>query len=253
MYKTFYMIRVLNERRSIRKYTDTPVEDALLNELTELASRASTTGNMQLYSVVVTRGEEEKRKLSPLHFNQPMITGAPVVLTFCADFNRFTKWCKQRKAVPGYDNFHSFLTATIDALLFAQTFCVAAESKGLGICYLGTVTYSADKISELFELPELVVPIATVTLGYPADIPVVQQDRLPVNAIIHYEKYHDYTSEDIDAIYQYKESLDESRRFIEINHKETLAQIFTDIRYTKKDNEQISLMFQDLLKKQGFN
>lgn len=246
-------MNILNERRSIRKYADTPVDDSLLNELAESASRASTTGNMQLYSVIVTRGEEEKKKLSPLHFNQPMIVSAPVVLTFCADYNRFSAWCEQRNAVPGYDNFHSFFTATVDALLFAQTFCIAAESKGLGICYLGTVTYSADKISELFELPKLVVPVATVTLGYPAEIPPVQQDRLPVNAILHHEKYHNYTPDCIDAIYQYKESLEESRRFIEINHKETLAQIFTDIRYTKTDNERISIMFQELLKKQGFS
>lgn len=246
------MIRVLNSRRSIRKYSSQSVNDSLLNELFEAAGRASNTGNMQLYSVIVTRSEEGKNKLSPIHFNQPMIKNAPVVLTFCADFNRFTKWCEQRKAVPGYDNFHSFLTATIDALLFAQTFCVAAESKGLGICYLGTTTYNADKLVEVLNLPELVIPITTVALGYPESIPSVQQDRLPLDGIVHQETYHNYTEEDINRIYSYKEGLEDSRRFIEENHKETLAQIFTDIRYTKKDNEQISAMFQVLLERQGF-
>lgn len=246
------MIRVLNSRRSIRKYSSQSVNDSLLNELFEAAGRASNTGNMQLYSVIVTRSEEGKNKLSPIHFNQPMIKNAPVVLTFCADFNRFTKWCEQRKAVPGYDNFHSFLTATIDALLFAQTFCVAAESKGLGICYLGTTTYNADKLVEVLNLPELVIPITTVALGYPESIPSMQQDRLPLDGIVHQETYHNYTEEDINRIYSYKEGLEDSRRFIEENHKETLAQIFTDIRYTKKDNEQISAMFQVLLERQGF-
>lgn len=115
----------------------------MLNELLEVAFRASTTGNMQLYSVIVTRDEENKKKLAPAHFNQPTVTTAPVVLTFCADFNRFIKWCELRKAQHGYDNFQSFYTATIDALLVAQQFCTAAELCGLGICYLGTTTYNA--------------------------------------------------------------------------------------------------------------
>lgn len=246
------MIDSLKERRSIRKYASDPVDDSLLNELLEAASRASTTGNMQLYSVVVTRSDEGKKQLAPLHFNQPMIANAPVVLTFCADYNRFTKWCKQRNADPGYDNFHAFLTATIDALLFAQTFCVAAESKGLGICYLGTTTYTADKLTELLHLPELVIPLTTITVGFPESVPAVQQDRLPLDSIIHSERYRDYSPQDIDAIYAYKESLVDSRKFIEENCKETLAQVYTDVRYTRKDNELISEMFRKLLEKQGF-
>ena len=245
------MIDILKGRKSIRRYSSKPVSDALLRELIEVAERASTTGNMQLYSVIVTRSQEGKERLAPCHFNQPMIAGAPVVLTFCADYNRFSKWCEQRKAVPGYDNFHSFLTAMIDTLLFAQNFCVAAESKGLGICYLGTTTYTADKLVEILKLPKLVMPITTITVGYPDENPV-QTDRLPVGAVIHSEQYVDYTPEEIDLQFDYKEHLEENRRFVEINSKETLAQIFTDIRYTKKDNEAISVMFKELLQKQGF-
>ena len=99
-----------------------------------------------------------------------MVKQAPVVLTFCADFNRFNKWCRLRKAEPGYDNFLSFITAAIDALLVAQNVCVAAEDAGLGICYLGTTTYMADKIIEILDLPEGVVPVTTVTLGIPMNI-----------------------------------------------------------------------------------
>ena len=99
----------IKNRRTIRKYKQEDVAATLLNELLEEAFRASTMGNMQLYSVVVTRDHEMKAKLAPAHFNQPMVTGAPVVLTFCADFNRFSKWCRCRKAEPGYDNFISFL------------------------------------------------------------------------------------------------------------------------------------------------
>ena len=68
----------------------------------------------QLYSVIVTRDKQMKERLAPAHFNQPMVTGAPVVLTFCADFNRFSKWCRERKAVPGYDNPCLLYTSNIE-------------------------------------------------------------------------------------------------------------------------------------------
>ena len=120
-------------RRTIRKYKQEEIPSTLLNSLLEEAFRASTMGNMQLYSVVVTREPEMKAKLAPAHFNQPMVTTAPVVLTFCADFNRFSKWCKFRKAEPGYDNPISFINAASDALLVTQNFCTLAEAHGLGI------------------------------------------------------------------------------------------------------------------------
>ena len=138
------MLAKMKDRRTIRKYTTQDISDSLLNELLEVATRASNTGNMQLYSVVVTRDQANKEKLAPAHFNQPMVKTAPVVLTFCADANRFVKWAEQRKAVPGFDNLQTFMAATIDAMLFAQCFCTAAEERGLGLCYLGTTTYNAD-------------------------------------------------------------------------------------------------------------
>ncbi len=241
----------LVNRRTIRQYSDKEISDGLLNELLEVAARTSTTGNMQLYSVVVTRDAEMKSALSPAHFNQPMLKQAPVVLTVCADFNRFNKWCEQCKAVPGYDNFVSFFNAAMDALFFAQTFCVAAEEKGIGICYLGTTTYNPDKIIDILHLPKFVVPLTTITMGYPAVVPP-QPDRLPLNSFVHKETYKDYTPQDIDNYYSLKESLPENHRFIAENNKETLAQVFTDVRYKKTDNEYFSKILLETLKKQGF-
>ena len=94
-------METIKNRRSIRKYTSDDVSATLLNELLETAARAQTMGNLQLYSVVVTRDMAMKERLAPAHFNQPMVKGAPVVLTFCADFNRTTQWCLNRKADPG--------------------------------------------------------------------------------------------------------------------------------------------------------
>ncbi len=245
------MLNLLKNRATVRSYSEKEVDDRLLNELLEASFQASTTGNMQLYSVVVTRDQAGKERLSPLHFNQPQIINAPVVLTFCADFNRFSLWCEQRQAVPGYANFQSFMTAAIDALIVAQTFCIAAESKGLGICYMGTTTYTAAGIVEALNLPKLVVPITTITVGYPKEIPSLS-DRLPLSSVVHQEKYVDYTPEAINDAFSYKESLAESKHFVDINKKDTLAQIFTDIRYTKANNETFSLAFLEVLKKQGF-
>ena len=245
------MLEQLNQHRTIRKYTDQSIDTKLLTQLLETACRASNTGNMQTYSIIVTTDGELKKQLAPAHFNQPMVTQAPVVLTFCADYNRFSKWCKQRNAEPGYDNFQSFMATAIDTMIAAQTFCIAAESLGLGICYLGTTTYNAQEIIKALKLPKLVVPVTTITLGYPADIPE-QTDRLPLDAVVHYETYTDFTNMTIDSLYTEKENSDFYKQFVAENNKETLAQVFTDIRYTKKNNEFFSDKFLEALKLQGF-
>ena len=241
----------IKNRTSIRKYADREISEELLNSLLQEAERTPTMGNLQLYSVVVTRDEEMKAKLAPAHFNQPMVTGAPVVLTFCADFRRTTLWAEDRKADPGYDNFLSFINAATDTLLFCQTFCNIAEEKGLGTCFLGTTVYLPQLIIDTLKLPRLTFPVATITLGWPDEDPA-QSDRLPVEAIMHEETYDDYTPERIDKFYSYKESLAENKHFVEINHKETLAQVFTDLRYTRKDNEAMSEGLMKAIRNQGF-
>ncbi len=241
----------LNKRTSIRKYAPREVSDELLYRLLREAERTQTMGNLQLYSVVITRSEKQKEALAPAHFNQPMVKGAPVVLTFCADFHRTSRWAEERNAKPGYDNFLSFINAATDALLYCQTFCNLADEEGLGYCYLGTTVYMPKQIIEVLELPKLVMPVATITLGWPDEQPALS-DRLPLESIIHEEHYEDYSRERIDQFYAEKEQLPENQKFVSINNKETLAQIFTDIRYTRKDNEAMSVTLIDALKQQGF-
>ena len=139
----------LKQRRTIRKYQQKDISADLLNDLLETSFRASTVGNMQVYSVIVTRDAERKAKLAPAHFNQPMVTQAPCVITVCADVHRFSMWCEQRDAEPCYDNFAWFLNGVTDALLAAQNLCVEAEAHGLGICYLGTTIYTAEEIARI--------------------------------------------------------------------------------------------------------
>ena len=244
-------MKSIQNRTTIRKYSDREVTEELLNNLIEEAERTPTMGNLQLYSVIITRSEEGKKALAPAHFNQPMVTEAPVVLTICADYRRTTIWADNRKATPGYDNILSFMNASTDALLFTQTFCNLAEEEGLGTCFLGTTVYMPKAIIDTLKLPKLVMPVATITLGWPAEQPA-KSDRLPLRAIIHQEHFSDYTPEKINDFYEEKESLEENKEFVKINHKETLAQVFTDIRYTKKDCETMSVGFLEALKQQGF-
>lgn len=245
------MLEFMKQRATLRQYSEKPVSEELLNELLDIACRASNTGNMQLYSIVVTRDAAGKQALAPAHFNQPQVTTAPVVLTFCADLNRYTQWCLQRDANPGFDNIQSLTYAAIDAVIASQAFCTAAEAYGLGICYLGTTTYNADKIIDTLQLPTLVMPIVTISLGYPAADPA-PCERLPLAAVVHNEQYHAYSSEDIDTLFFDKENLPANKHYVEINNKATLAQVFTDIRYTKKDNEFFSGTFVETLRRQGF-
>ena len=241
----------LRTRRTIRRYSDRPVDDGLLGRLIDEATRTQTMGNLQLYSVVITRSQEMKEKLAPAHFNQPMVTQAPVVLTICADFNRTSQWARCRQAEPGYDNFLSFLNAATDALLYTQTLCCLLDEKGLGYCFLGTTLYQPMRIIEILGLPKLVMPVATLTIGWPDENPP-QPDRLPLKAFIHNEQYMDYTSQDIDNYYSFKESLPENQRFVEENNKQTLAQVFTDIRYTRSDNEAMSRGLIEALRHQNY-
>lgn len=244
-------MKTINTRRSIRRYADKDVPDELLQRLLAEAERTQTMGNMQLYSVVATRSAEVKAALAPAHFNQPMVKEAPVVLTVCADFNRATKWCERRGANPGYDNLLSFINAATDALLFTQTFCNLAEEAGLGLCFLGTTVYMPQQIIDVLKLPRLVMPVATLTVGWPAEEPALS-DRLPLSAVMHSEVYHDYSPEMIDQAYAAKEALPENQEFVRVNNVASLAQVYTDIRYTRKDNESMSATLLQTLRKQGF-
>lgn len=245
MKKTYF-----SERRTIRKFADKNVSEELLKEILEKAMKAPTTGNMQLYSVVVTQEEERRKKLAPLHFSQPASTGAPVILTVCADLYRFTRWCEASKADVGFDNFLSFTSAFADAMIYAQQIVTIAEQEGLGTCYLGTVTYNAPEIAELLELPELTVPVACLAIGWPEEEGEVTE-RLELGSVVHYEKYHKPSDGEIIDIFKVKEDYAPNKVFVKENNKENLAQVFAEVRYPRQMNEDFSAKFIEFLKKQG--
>ena len=245
------MIKTIFEHRSVRSYKPDPVDEALLQRILEAGTRASNTGNMQIYSIIVTTDPQIREQLSPCHFGQPMVTQAPIVLTFCVDVRRFSLWCRQRGADPQYDNFVWFVNGAIDAILASQNVCLEAESEGLGICYLGTTIYTAGDISRILELPKGVIPLTTVVMGYPDESPELT-DRLPLEAVVHYEKYTDYTAAEIDELWAEREESELTKRLLAENDLPNLAKVFTQRRYVRKDNLAISESYFALLKEKGF-
>ncbi len=245
------MLDTIFKHKSIRQYSDKIVQKQELDEILLAATRASNTGNMQLYSIIVTQDPDLKTKLWESHFKQEMVRQAPVVLTFCADINRFNQWCDARNANHGYDNFLWFYNATIDATIAAQNATLAAETKNMGVCYLGTTTYMAQQIIDILELPKGVVPVTTLVIGYPNEDPQLT-DRLPLEAIVHNEKYEQYSTDRINQLYEEKENLVSTQQLIEENKTDNLAQIFTEKRYKKEDNIHFSNEFMEVVRKQGF-
>ncbi len=236
--------------RSIRKYTTQEIPQETINKIVSAGTRGSNTGNMQLYSIVLTTEAKTKEALAPAHFNQPMITTAPLVATVCVDVNRMTKWCELNNADKAFNNFETFLTGTIDATIVAQNMAIAAEEAGLGICYVGTTTYNPEQIIDTLKLPKGVFPLITLTIGYPAEQPGLTE-RLPDRAVVHMDKYKDYTDSEINELHAAKESNLDNKKFVEENGKDNLAQVFSEIRYPRQSSEAFSTKVIDVLKKQG--
>ncbi len=220
-----------------------------MQRILECAGRASNTGNMQIYSIVVTQQQPLLGQLSALHFGQGAT--APAFVTLCVDVNRYHHWCRLRGCDEPYGNFLWLMSGTVDASLAAQNLCVAAESEGLGFCYLGTVMYNTKAIAELLELPTGVVPVVTLSLGYPAEEPA-QSERLPLEGFVHSEKYHAYSDDDINRIHELRESFPFNRAMVEQNGVRNLAELFTAKRYPRKDNEAISQALQEFCRQAGF-
>lgn len=240
-------------RRTIRAYDqEREIDPTLINALIAKAAHAPNTGNMQLYTAVLTTDPDEIRALAPAHFSQPAITGAKAVMTFCLDLRRYHSWCVLGGAEPGLNNLQGYTWAVMDTAIFAQQFVTLAELAGLGTCYLGTTTYNAPMIASQLNLPQGVVPLLTVTLGYPAESPELSE-RLNTEAILHIGKYHDMSADEIRDTYAEKESMESYRKFVTDNGKENLAQVYADIRYPRAANEQFSAVLKEFLKNQGID
>ncbi|MCP4915112.1 MAG: NADPH-dependent oxidoreductase [Oligoflexia bacterium] len=243
------VIEQLKSHRSVRKYKEKTISSEVLDQILEAATMASSSGNMQAYSIIVTEDEKMKEKMFKAHFEQSMLMEAPVFLTFCADFNRMRRWLKIRDAANNFDNFMSFMIGSIDAILASQNAAIAAESLGLGICYMGTTLASSTELSEILELPENVIPVVGFSLGYPDELPE-KRKRLPIEGIIHKEKYQQYPFYEIAKIYEEKER-EGMKRYQDVGI-ENLAKVYTEYKYTEESHIKYSKDLLGLLEKQRF-
>lgn len=241
---------ILEQRKSIRQYQNREVSGELLNKILKAAIQTSSSGNMQTYSIIVTRDKELREKLYPLHFEQNMVLDAPVLVTFCADFHRMRRWIALKEAPENFDNFMSFMISSIDAILVSQTVSLLAESEGLGICYMGTTLANCEKIGEVLELPPNVVPVVGFSLGYPSEAPSAR-DRLPMKALVHYERYQKFSDQDVlDA---YKDREDKGmKRYADHPNVQNLAQVYTKLKYTRQSHLEYSNTVLKYLDKQNF-
>lgn len=253
------IIDQIHQHRSIRKYSSQPVEDETLHKILSAGIRASSSGNMQSYSIIVSRDTKQRQALFHAHRKQSMVRDAPVFLTFCADFHRMRRWLQVRDAPDNFDNFLAFMVGAIDAILVSQNAALAAEAEGLGICYLGSTLVYADEVGKILQLPQNVVPVVGFCLGHPDEDPDLRH-RLPYKGLVHQETYKDYSEEEIKDIFHKKERIDwqrymESprlRSLVEEHEVKNLAQLYTTVKYTQDFHQEYSKKLLSFLNEKGF-
>jgi nitroreductase len=256
------MSRLLQAHRSIRQYEDRAIPPGLIDEvLEESLAGSSSSGNLNMVSVIKTFDPERKARLCELHFGQPMVLQAPCVLTFCAYTFRTRQWLAQRGARLNFGNLLSYHVAAFDAVILAQTTALALESRGLGICYMGTTLHSMAEIAETLDCPDHVLPVTSMVVGWPAESPA-QRDRLPREAWIHEERYQRPSADAIDRLYasrevkgwaRYRALGPEMIERMEALGIGSLAQFYTsDIKYAPQVFERDSVKLRELLEARGF-
>ncbi len=253
---------LMRAHRSIRQYRSTPLDPAWVDEvLVQSLAGSSSSGNLNLVSVIKTFDADRRRRLYELHGEQPMVLQAPLVLSFCADSFRTRQWLAQRGARTGFGDFLSWHVAAFDAMILAQTAALAFESHGLGICYMGTTLFAMREIADFLELPGHCLPVTSLVVGWPDEAPA-QRDRLPGRAWLHDERYQRPTAESIDADFGARDRLGWERYRAmgpEIAERmrehgiESLAQYYTSpIKYDPDLFAGFSADLQALLAERGF-
>lgn len=184
----------LASHASVRSYRPDPLPDGLLEALVTAAQSASTSSNLQNYSIIAVEDAEKRRLLAELTKNAH-VAEAPLFLVFCPDLHRMEVVCR-RQGHPFADrDMEMFIQAVVDAALVAQNAAIAAESLGLGICMIGGIRNHIAKVSELLNLPPRTFALVGMTIGYP-EKPAKVRHRLPLDVILHREVYSDENLED---------------------------------------------------------
>ncbi len=192
------------KRRSVRNFKDEPVPEEVIQKLMNAANNAPTGGNIQPVSIILVQEPGNRQRLAELVGNQPWVKNAPLSMIFCLDFERVKRWAELNGTeFKGEQAFSHFLIAYADLMCAAQTVTLLAESLGLGSVYVGTIQSNVDNAREAFAIPEYVLPLMVLTLGYPKSVPN-RIPKLPQDVIVHREQYRHDSDEAIKQAFDAK-------------------------------------------------
>ncbi|MGD7045150.1 oxygen-insensitive NADPH nitroreductase [Jeotgalibacillus proteolyticus] len=183
-------IELLKNHRSVRKFKDVPLTKNQIKTIVEAAQMASTSSFIQAYTIIGITDKEKKKELAALAGGQEYVAESGHLFLFCADLYRHAnigKW-KDADVLPSIESTEKFMVAVIDASLAAQNAAIAAESMGLGICYIGGIRNNLPEVNQVIDAPEYVVPLFGLTVGVP-DQETAIKPRMPFEMIYHENSY----------------------------------------------------------------
>jgi FMN reductase (NADPH) len=236
---------------SIRAYTDQPVPHAVVETIVAASQRAATSSNMQMTTAVVVTKLATRQKLAEICGNQKHIVEAPIFIAWCADRSRLDRVAAAQGYTQEAGYVENFLVAAVDVAIAMQNATLAAESLGLGTCYIGALRNNTQAAIDLLGLPELVFPIAGMTLGWPA-APFHHRPRLSLNAVLHWERYN---PDDGDALQAYDRAMAETGIYggRQVNAKGQEVENYGWMEHTaRRITQPLRVEMREVLKKQGF-
>lgn len=216
------IMKIINNRASCRNFKDEKISDEVVDKLLDAACKSPSGGGFQNYSIIKITDQKIKDELVPLCRDQKFISKAPVSLVFCIDFRRI-KIIQEIEPFPFEENnkFMNFWMSILDTAISAQTLTLAAESYGLKSVYIGNIINNIDKVSDLLNLPDYVLPSIMLTLGYPKQVPK-PTNRYSKELIVHENIYTDYSTDILIDEYKGKYSnwkLQPKDKFIDLIYK----------------------------------
>lgn len=187
------IIASLHARKSVRAYLDKPIPPDAKEAILEAACQAPSAGNQQLYTILDITDQFLNDQLAVSCDNQPFIASAPVVLIFCADCRKWLSAYQEAGQTPRIPGAGDLLLAVTDAAIAAQNAVVAAESLGIGSCYIGDILEQCETHQAMLKLPKYVVPAVMLVLGYPTEQQQARKkpERCAMKHIVHENAYRD--------------------------------------------------------------
>jgi nitroreductase len=197
-------IQLLHQRGSCRHFKNKKIPKEVLKQILGAAVHAPSGGNLQGFCIVKIENPDKRKKLMKICGNQRFIGEAPINLVICIDQRRNKRWAELECApFTATSSLTGFLMGFQLTGIIGQSICIAADSLGLGSCYVGNATGMADRIAELLELPSGVFPATLISIGYPAVKPPTMKKHT-LSTILHEEKYKDLPDDVLLAAFREK-------------------------------------------------